>query len=500
MSAADVVRVPILDEGVLQGVLARSRRPETLGRFRAQGEGCGWCSEPVRLVGSHMAVDRTTGEIVRSYSTAGEPDGVLLKACGTRRATRCPSCAATYGADARMLVRAGLSGGKGISSTVSVHPMVFATFTAPSFGAVHGARSVGSHSCRPGNRGRRCSHGRPVTCWARHRLDDSVLGEPLCSDCYDYEGAVLWNARCTELWRRTTTYIARELARLCRTDIRGLRKLVRLSFVKVAEYQRRGLVHIHAVIRLDAAADGDAAPPAPVDVGDLMAAVRMAAVKVSAPLPAEFGGAARWGDQIDLRVIVNSLEPASGHQADDGRRTAVAGARAVANYLSKYATKSTDPLGALDRRLHDLSELAARGVTGHFKRLVETAWRLGGRSELTPLRLRAWAHTLGFGGHWLTKSRRYSVTFGHLRNERLAWRIRRRPSGPDSPTTAVVASWTWAGIGWRTRGDAWLAQSGRLARADARLAAREALCVGRTDQEWGEPPSGDEALIDRERW
>jgi hypothetical protein len=489
------------DEGVLQGVLARSQCPETLGRFRAQGEGCGWCSEPIRLVGSQMTVDRATGEIVRSYSTAAEPDGVLLKACGTRRATRCPSCAATYGADARMLVRAGLSGGKGISPTVSTHPMVFATFTAPSFGAVHGARSGGGHSCRPGDRGRRCPHGRPVTCWARHRPDDPGLGEPLCPDCYDYEGAVLWNARCPELWRRTTTYIARELARLCGTNIRRLRELVRLSFVKVAEYQRRGVVHVHAVIRLDATADNDAAPPAPVDVGGLAAAVRVAAVKVSAPLPAEFGGAARWGDQIDLRVIVSSLEHVSDHQAgDDGRHPAVTGARAVANYLSKYATKSTDPLGALDRRLHDLSELAGRRVTGHFKRLVETAWTLGGRSELAPLRLRAWAHTLGFGGHWLTKSRRYSVTFGHLRNERLAWRIGRRPGGPDGPTTAVVACWTWVGIGWRTRGDAWMAQSGQRARADARLAAREALCVGRAGREWGDPPPGDRALIDREWW
>jgi hypothetical protein len=32
-----------------------------------------------------------------------------------------------------------------------------------------------------------------------------------------------------------------------------VRQLVRVSFAKVAEYQRRGAVHFHAVIRLDAA-------------------------------------------------------------------------------------------------------------------------------------------------------------------------------------------------------------------------------------------------------
>ena len=44
-----------------------------------------------------------------------------------------------------------------------------------------------------------------------------------------------------------------------------LRGLVRVSFAKVAEYQKRGAVHFHAMIRLDAATDcgcpGCVAPP-----------------------------------------------------------------------------------------------------------------------------------------------------------------------------------------------------------------------------------------------
>ena len=42
-------------------------------------------------------------------------------------------------------------------------------------------------------------------------------------------------------------------------------------------------------------------------------------------------------------------------------------------------------------------------------------FRVGG------LRLRAWAHMLGFGGHWSTKSRRYSTTFTVLRRARVAF-------------------------------------------------------------------------------
>jgi len=31
-----------------------------------------------------------------------------------------------------------------------------------------------------------------------------VIGQALCPDCYDYQGAVLFNAGLSELWRRTT--------------------------------------------------------------------------------------------------------------------------------------------------------------------------------------------------------------------------------------------------------------------------------------------------------
>ena len=40
-------------------------------------------------------------------------------------------------------------------------------------------------------------------------------------------------------------------------------------------------------------------------------------------------------------------------------------------------------------------------------------------------KLRRWAHMLGFGGHFLTKARRYSVTFGALRSVRIFYRRNR---------------------------------------------------------------------------
>ena len=100
----------------------------------------------------------------------------------------------------------------------------------------------------------------------------------------------------------------------------------------------------------------------------------------------------------------------------------------MAGYIAKYATKATESFGAgLDRRLTDADDLERLDeLPAHVAELVRAAWKLGARPELEGLRLRAWAHMLGFGGHWSTKSRRYSTTFTVLRRARVAFAKRRR--------------------------------------------------------------------------
>ena len=200
------------------------------------------------------------------------PDGVIYKPCGNRRATTCPGCAETYRRDAYQLIRAGLVGGKGITPAVATHPALFVTFTAPSFGPVH-ARPVRQHTCADKTRctcqpqpchARRdavtCEHGRPAACFTRHRRDDPELGQPLCPDCYDYPAHVVWNNQAGELWRRTKQAIERHLNQAARH--RGLPTEVRVAHGKAAEYQARGAVHFHALLRLDGydPADPDRAP------------------------------------------------------------------------------------------------------------------------------------------------------------------------------------------------------------------------------------------------
>jgi hypothetical protein len=79
---------------------------------------------------------------------------------------------------------------------------------------------------------------------------------------------------------------------------------------------------------------------------------------------------------------------------------------------------------------------------------MRACWRLGGLPEFEPLRLRAWAHTLGYRGHILTKSRAYSTTYATLRAERAAHE--RTAAGidlPDDSGTTTDAYWRYVGSG-----------------------------------------------------
>lgn len=79
-----------------------------------------------------------------------------------------------------------------------------------------------------------------MACRQRHLPDDALVGQALCLDCYDYTGAVLFNACAGDLWRRVCIYLRRELAGAASVPRSRLVEVARLSFAKVAEYQTRG--------------------------------------------------------------------------------------------------------------------------------------------------------------------------------------------------------------------------------------------------------------------
>jgi hypothetical protein len=401
----------------------------------------GGCTNPIHLVGGSDLVDAASGEVLWSYDSTAY-GGRLLVACGNRRASVCPTCARTYRADTYHLIRAGLVGGKSTPATVGGHPRVFATLTAPGFGAVHGRRERDGRVrvCRPRRTAGHCPHGVALACPERHSADDPRLGEPLCPRCYDYAGAVLWQASSGRLWHRFALELRREIARRAGLSRTALGEWARVSYAKVAEYQRRGLVHFHAVIRLDGPDGPESAPPGWASTGLLADAVRESAgrVRLTAPGSAVIGRRVlRFGPQVDVRPIT---------EFGTGELTSAA----VAGYIAKYATKGAEAAGAVDGRIRGARDLVLLPVRPHVLRMMSTCWWLGGLAPFEPLRLREWAHMLGYGGHFSTKSRHYSTTLTALREARTAHRAeeQRTALGLNDRPTATVGHWRYAGRGY----------------------------------------------------
>ena len=219
-------------------------RRRTTAHWRAQVEATGGCAAPIHLPGSSQILDRDGAVLL-------ERAGTVLAPCGNRRASGLPGLLGPLRrrrlppAARRTRRRRHQERARHASTE---HPRAFLTLTAPSFGPVH-TRTV-----------TRRGHVIPCRCGERHHPDDPRLGTALDPDSYDYDGAVLWQAHAGALWARFTIALRRALAAALGVRAREFRDHARLSYAKVAEYQRRGLVHFHAVIRLDGP-DGPADPP-----------------------------------------------------------------------------------------------------------------------------------------------------------------------------------------------------------------------------------------------
>lgn len=152
---------------------------------------------------------------------------------------------------------------------------------------------------------------------------------------------------------------------------------------------------------------------------------------------------------------------------------------------AKYATKSSESLwGGLGHRV-SAADLDRLDAPAHVAQAVRAAWELASVHELAGLRLRQWAHCLGFRGHFSTKSRRYSTTFTALRRARVEHARRRRFADgvpldawgrpEDEGQVAVVAEWVYQGSGYRTQGEKWLAMSAAAWARERRQVAKDEM-------------------------
>ena len=250
-----------------------------------------------------------------------------------------------------------------------------------------------------------CAHDWADRCEKVHGVDDPQLGEPVCSECYDYPAAVAFNWHAPELWRRFTIALRRGLAvRLGIAESR-LSEHLRVSYAKVAEFQRRGVVHFHAIVRMDGpvAAGVYSSPAAHVENLDVPGVIRLAALDVGVDGGPGIGRAIRFGAQVDIRDLTADDTTVT---TDVEGESAGVTASMVAGYIAKYATKAAESFG-LDAGIRTASAATAAGLRPHVAAMILAGEQLSKNSEYDGL-LR-WLHMLGFRGHFTTKSRAFSV-------------------------------------------------------------------------------------------
>lgn len=168
-------------------------------------------------------------------------------------------------------------------------------------------------------------------------------------------------------------------------------------------------------MRLDGAEGPDQVAPSLFTVEKLVDAVRYAARHAVVSAPARSGSAGTrsvvWGRELDVQAVTLAGDDAAGVTDQQ-----------VAGYLAKYATKEAETTGTPDRPLAcwhckgsgtDSSgvgrcgrcggrgsnyEIADLPLSQHTKAMIQTCWDLGADPALDELRLRPWAHMLGFWG------------------------------------------------------------------------------------------------------
>jgi hypothetical protein len=372
---------------------------------------------------------------------------------------------------------------------IAEHPQVFLTLTAPSFGPVHTTRDDAHRGhgrrCHDPNRSgyHRCRHGKPLWCSTIHSDDDARVGHPLCEDCYDYTGHVLFAWHAPELWRRFTI----SLRRLLDNHLRALgepAKSVRINCVKVAELQRRAIPHFHAVVRLDGPPEPGQPPTSPVSsitATDLAILVQRAAHAVTLtvidPERPDHGDGrvVRFGTQTDTQP----LQPTTG----TGRGEAMPrrSGRSVAAYLAKYVTKSVAEFGLGIRRMSPLA-VAELDVTAHVRAILTTITDMAAHRAYDGMD--RWLHTLGYRGHITTKSRLFSTTMGALRAYRATWTRRQNAehaattmSAPQRRATATIdpIAWEFERVGLCSLGERALILSAAQRMIEHRHTARDNL-------------------------
>lgn len=250
---------------------------------------------------------------VRVVDSEGE---VHFVRCNNRRKVKCESCSYLAQGDYRKLLRAGYLE---LEDTIDEYAYYLLTLTAPSFGAVHRVPKKGRSKTR-------CKCG----CFHSAERDGHLRGVAVDLDTYRFDEVVAWNNHLGKLWNATNT----KLKTLLPT----------MDYIKVAEWQERGALHLHVILRIPRADWHEAVVASRSDDSTFIDEVK----ELIRSIVVEDRWV--WGDKaLDMRVIKTG--------ADRER---------AARYLAKalaYVTK--DIVEDAPHRSHEMRE--------HFDRLDEAA-------------------------------------------------------------------------------------------------------------------------------
>lgn len=370
------------------------------------------CAHPIKMV------DVETAEVIEVR-------------CKSRRIAQCPSCAALYRGDASNILRVG-------ALDSNADAFVWLTLGAPSFGDVHRVPRAPSKAMA---RKRKETKPRSCRCGVVHdeKRDDHLRGVPISPREYRYRDAVLWNRHVGALWHRTVDAIAEEWGE-------------RPEYVRVSEWQARGSVHFHCLIRVPAGVLAGASGPKTAE--SLAAAIEQICARVSTQ-DATGRTDIKWGGRsIHAEFIWD--------RHGDSKST-----RVLCGYMAKlcnYAAKDLGDEVLVSDRSTQAGQHAAR-MAAEAGRLTcdhavcrenRTVRAMGANHLVRPCPARSHGN-FGYRGHTLTQSRRIicritgsiiragwsGLTFRGLRETRRHFKARCSTQAEETGRTWLMFARLW---------------------------------------------------------
>ncbi len=343
----------------------------------------GDCSRPIPLL--RRTVNTKTGEVNHCE---------MWRRCQNRIASKCPSCSSLYRGDAIAVFRAGL-----MNEANKPRPFTLITLTAPGaevFGQVHSSHTRTNGAVKP------------CACRVRHSKGTAVLGTPINVATYNYQAAADFNAHASRLFAVTKQKLERILKR-------------KLKVIRVVEFQRRGLVHIHAVIigcltqgSLELATRGGTNPRTKRQIAPAVSDSWHWGRECKADVIAggEPGRAIFYMNKA-VSYSLKDTSSSSDAKSEHGRKMARAGSRSCNCGLSRSECLHGEQFFDVTYWECDRSGIVSKCI----KKFAYQSKQRNYPCRRHRIARNGW----GFRGHVLAKSKAWPLTFTAVRAERREW-------------------------------------------------------------------------------